>query len=284
MSFNRFTTNVENIQKLEDRPQIPAQDLKACFDQAGVDLKNAINGIMDQLEALSSAGNLGANALGDNFLSENVQGILEELKIVTDYLNQEVIKTQNLFNNSDNMTANAGEGYPTENLTARLNRIKVAMDELVIGQIPKDSISNRQLGIDIKVGSLAELSTQNKNDIVSALNELKQVCDEYFEMLNEQKVNKAEIAPKPFNIETIAWVQNEATQLYEATIEDDSITENDLADVVVDSETYSIAEEAGIKGYAVEESGAIRLFAESVPSGLVSGKYCVNRGVANGEN
>lgn len=282
MSFNRFTTNVENIQKLEDRPQIPAQDLKACFDQASVDLKNAINGIMDQLEALSSAGNLGANALGDNFLSENVQGILEELKIVTDYLNQEVIKTQNLFNNSDNMTANAGEGYPTENLTARLNRIKVAMDELVIGQIPKDSISNRQLGIDIKVGSLAELSTQNKNDIVSALNELKQVCDEYFEMLNEQKVNKAEIAPKPFNIETIAWVQNEATQLYEAIIEDDSITENDLADVVFDSTTYGIAEEAGIKGYAVEESGRIRLFAESVPSGVVSGKYVVNRGVANG--
>ena len=127
--------------------------------------------------------------------------------------------------------------------------------------------------------ALTEVSTK-LNDTITEVNE--SLTNTTTQVENEITSLEQNLAPKPFSIETTAWVQNEATQLYEAIIEDNSITENDLADVVFDSTTYSIAEEAGIKGYAVEESGRIRLFAESVPSGLVSGKYVVNRGAANG--
>lgn len=161
MAFNRFETDVENIQKLDDRPQITAAQLKACFDQAGVDIKTAVNGLMTQLEALTSAGNIGANALGDEYVATTIQGILAELKAVCD-----------LLKNADNITANSGEGWPTETLTARLNRIKTTIDNLIIGQLPVDSISNSQLGLDIKVGSLASLNTTEKSNVVGALNEI----------------------------------------------------------------------------------------------------------------
>jgi hypothetical protein len=60
MAFNRFTKNVLNVSGLPDRVQNQAQALKLTFDQAGVDIKNSLNGLMDELESNTSAENLGA--------------------------------------------------------------------------------------------------------------------------------------------------------------------------------------------------------------------------------
>lgn len=60
MAFNRFTKNVLNISALPDRVQNQAQALKATFDQAGVDIKGGLNGLIDELESDTSAKNLGA--------------------------------------------------------------------------------------------------------------------------------------------------------------------------------------------------------------------------------
>ena len=53
--FTKITKNVLNISALDNRPTISAEKLKATFDQAGVDIKEAFNGLVEQL-ALNTAG------------------------------------------------------------------------------------------------------------------------------------------------------------------------------------------------------------------------------------
>ena len=79
--------DVRNVEKLEDRPQMLAQQLKATFDKAGVDLKQAHNALVGcieelvrQLEGAQGAGEIGAKALGQGDGSAgNVQAKLEYL-------------------------------------------------------------------------------------------------------------------------------------------------------------------------------------------------------------
>lgn len=103
-----------------------------------------------------------------------------------------------------------------------------------------------------------------------------------FEQDTETKINtiKQETEARAFTIGTNSWEQK--GELYEAVIADERVTENDLADVAFDSSTYSIAEDAGVKAYTVEVEGGIKLFAESVPTDTITGKYVVNRGEVNG--
>lgn len=74
MAFERFTTSVLNVSALPDRVTGQATTLKAVFDKAGVDIKTALNGLMEQLEALTAAGNIGAEV--DSTVAHTVQGIL----------------------------------------------------------------------------------------------------------------------------------------------------------------------------------------------------------------
>ncbi len=84
MGFTKVTTNVQNISALPDKVNNQADWLKGKFDQAGVDLKTAINGLIDELEAQTASGNLGAiNPDGNN--ESNVQNVFNSLhgRIVT---------------------------------------------------------------------------------------------------------------------------------------------------------------------------------------------------------
>ena len=66
MAFTRFNKNVLNVSALPDRVQNQAQILKATFDQAGVDTKTALNALIAELEADTSAESLGAkNSKGE---------------------------------------------------------------------------------------------------------------------------------------------------------------------------------------------------------------------------
>ena len=56
MAFTKLTTDVENIQKLADRPQLSAQQLKAAFDGAGADIKQYLTEtLVPELEAATAA-------------------------------------------------------------------------------------------------------------------------------------------------------------------------------------------------------------------------------------
>ena len=96
--------------------------------------------------------------------------------------------------------------------------------------------------------------------------------------INRENIEKLQV--KELAIISSQWTQE--NELYTATIEETSIKETDMADVSRDNVTYSIAEDAGVKSYTVEVEGGIKLFAESVPTDTIAGKYVVNRGVANG--
>lgn len=74
MAFTRFTKNVLNVSALPDRVQNQAQTLKATFDQAGVDIKAALNALIVELEASTSADNIGADV--QSVATKTVQAIL----------------------------------------------------------------------------------------------------------------------------------------------------------------------------------------------------------------
>ena len=74
MGFTRFTKNVLNVSALPDRVQNQAQTLKATFDQAGVDIKTALNALIAELEASTSADNIGADV--QSVATKTVQAIL----------------------------------------------------------------------------------------------------------------------------------------------------------------------------------------------------------------
>jgi len=74
MAFTRFTKNVLNVSALPDRVQNQAQTLKATFDQAGVDIKVALNALIAELEASTSADNIGADV--QSVATKTVQAIL----------------------------------------------------------------------------------------------------------------------------------------------------------------------------------------------------------------
>ena len=74
MAFTRFTKNVLNVSALPDRVQNQAQTLKATFDQAGVDIKAALNALIVELEASTSADNIGADV--QSVTTKTVQAVL----------------------------------------------------------------------------------------------------------------------------------------------------------------------------------------------------------------
>lgn len=60
MAFTKLTKSVLNISALPDRVENQAQVLKATFDQAGVDIKEAHNVLIKELETKEAASNIGA--------------------------------------------------------------------------------------------------------------------------------------------------------------------------------------------------------------------------------
>ena len=89
MAFTRFTKNVLNVSALPDRVQNQASALKATFDQAGVDIKEAHNALIEQLESEVSAESLGAK--DTNGEKTTVQA---ELEIIRASVNERVEKVE----------------------------------------------------------------------------------------------------------------------------------------------------------------------------------------------
>ena len=84
MAFTKFTSDVENIQKLADRPQLEPKALKEVFDKAGEDIKKYVaETLVPEMEAVTAAESIGATYLGDGDPhpenSRNVQAKLNYL-------------------------------------------------------------------------------------------------------------------------------------------------------------------------------------------------------------
>lgn len=82
MAFTKLTADVANIQKLADRPQMSAADLKKAFDTAVIDIKKyLVQTLLPEMENTTAAGNLGAAAIGDGDpdTGKNIQAKLQYL-------------------------------------------------------------------------------------------------------------------------------------------------------------------------------------------------------------
>lgn len=72
--FNKMTKNVLNISALENRPVMSAEELKATFDRAGVDIKEAFNGLVEQLASETAGEHIGANV--ESVATKTLQAVL----------------------------------------------------------------------------------------------------------------------------------------------------------------------------------------------------------------
>ena len=72
--FNKMTKNVLNVSALENRPSMSAEELKATFDRAGADIKEAFNGLVEQLVSETAGEHIGANV--ENVATKTLQAVL----------------------------------------------------------------------------------------------------------------------------------------------------------------------------------------------------------------
>lgn len=71
---------------------------------------------------------------------------------------------------------------------------------------------------------------------------------------------------------------NDFTQsgdLYQCTITNANVTASSAVIVNISKETMSVAEEASMKGYVTTANGSFTIYAESAPSGSITGSYLV---------
>jgi hypothetical protein len=72
--FNKMTKNVLNISALDNRPVMSAEELKATFDKAGADIKEAFNGLVEQLASETAGEHIGANV--ESVATKTLQAVL----------------------------------------------------------------------------------------------------------------------------------------------------------------------------------------------------------------
>ena len=105
MAFTKMSGDMKYVRNLKDRPNespnaMTAEQLKAVFDQAGVDLQNFINSfISDQLEHSSAASNLGATVpSGMTGVQPKIQNILNALAAAVGVVPENAVDTAQLKN------------------------------------------------------------------------------------------------------------------------------------------------------------------------------------------
>jgi hypothetical protein len=107
MGFTKLEKSVLNVSALPDRVENQAQQLKATFDQAGEDIKEAHNQLIDELGANTAAGNIGAVS-SKTGAKTTVQAELDKLndRIKVDFTELEIDIDDELDTESENAVKN----------------------------------------------------------------------------------------------------------------------------------------------------------------------------------
>lgn len=138
MAFTRFTKNVLNVSALPDRVQNQANVLKATFDQAGVDIKEAHNALIDQLELNSSASNIGARntQLGNSTVQTELDLLNTKIANKVDKTSGKQLSTEDFTTEEKTKLAGITEGANNyvlpEASTTTLGGIKVDGSTIVV--------------------------------------------------------------------------------------------------------------------------------------------------------
>lgn len=138
MAFTKLTKSVLNITALPDRVENQAQVLKATFDQAGVDIKEAHNALIDELELNSSASNIGArnSQLGNSTVQTELDLLNTKLSNKVDKASGKQLSTEDYTTAEKIKLANISEGANNYELpeasTTTLGGIKVDGSTIVV--------------------------------------------------------------------------------------------------------------------------------------------------------
>lgn len=178
----KITSVITTIQALVDKPNLGSSTaLKAKFDESPENLRLALNGTIDDLGSIVD-GSSGAKQIGSPTIAgitgNDVEAQIKSLQTnITAKADAASVYTQTQLNNGQldslyinktNTTAFAPTGlyHPSTK-----KYVDDGIAAVTLGQIPDNSLTNTKLGTDIKVGSLATLTTNAKTDVVSAINE-----------------------------------------------------------------------------------------------------------------
>ncbi len=132
---------------------------KGTFTQSTVDVDNVRN-MPDVAVDTPTNNKTKFDQFGEDFKAEFNGTHIAELEDGTN----DTSGSFKIGHGSTNITAdNVGDG---------LEELKSDITGVVLGQIPDNSLTNAKLGTDIKVGSLASLTTTATSDVVSAINEV----------------------------------------------------------------------------------------------------------------
>ena len=233
MGFNRLTKSVLNISGLPDRVQNQASTLKALFDQAGVDIKEALNTLATELESDTSAENLGAkNANGE---ATNVQA---ELNNKVEKVEGKQLSTEDFTSEEKEKLAELENYVLPEASTTVLGGVKVDGRTIVI----EDGVAKAK-GVDA-----ADYTARAE--------------------IAELKINKAEKKVFTATIPTTGWITGEPNYV-DVTVE--GILESDYPHITPIYTNVKATDDAIEEAWnkikrAPAVANGLRVYAEEVPT------------------
>ncbi|GIN38377.1 sialidase family protein [Heyndrickxia oleronia] len=149
------------ISSLDDIPIMSAADLKAYFDSAPEEIRDAYNKAIAVLLSVtdgdSGADNIGATKIKD-VDGETVQTILESLKVLIDkkigttdvFTKKELESTTEGSSGASKIKTSPISGLTGDNVQSFLKALKDTIDQLALNQIPDGSITINKLNDNVK--------------------------------------------------------------------------------------------------------------------------------------
>ena len=138
MAFNRFTKSVLNVSALPDRVENQASTLKATFDQAGVDIKDGLNALIEELEVSTAAANIGAKNTqsGNSTVQTELNTLNTKMADKVDKVTGKQLSTEDFTTEAKTKLENIAEGANNYVLpqasTSELGGIRIDGSTIVI--------------------------------------------------------------------------------------------------------------------------------------------------------
>lgn len=195
MAFTKLTKSVLNITALPDRVENQAQVLKATFDQAGVDIKEAHNALIDELELNSSASNIGARntQMGNSTVQTELDLLNTKLANKVDKTSGKQLSTEDYTTEEKTKLAGITEGANNyvlpEASTTTLGGIKVDGSTIVV----ENGVAKAKTADSADYTARAEIE-ELKNETEVKVSELQTSINDIAPLIGnvETSVNKME--------------------------------------------------------------------------------------------
>lgn len=228
MALTQLTTDLSNHQNLADKPNqnegYTSTQLKVLYDKAPNDIKEYINTVL--LPALESVtdGSSGADKIGATEIA-------------------------------------TGSGTTVQ---AVLEWLKTQIDNTVLGDIPDGSLTNAKLATDIKIGSLASLTTTDKSSVVNAVNEHLADTVKHVTQSDKDNWNNTIKITKNVTLTSASWVDDTATSGYWVyDVNDVDVDTDTIVDVMFHLASLDNASDVkGVESFV----GYYRLYASAQPT------------------